>query len=63
MAQEKRIWTRQTQNTVNTGARLPLEIVNRLEAYCLATGATKSAVIIDALNAYLPQRERGGSEE
>jgi predicted DNA-binding protein len=45
------------QATVSTFARLPVPLSEKLDAHCAATGETKTAVIIAALEKYLP---RGG---
>lgn len=60
----KQEWHRTTQNSVNTGFRIPNDLYDRFVRYLKATGKGKTDVLIAALDAYLPRYdEEGGSEE
>ena len=61
---EKRVWHRETCDSVNTSCRVPKAIYKRMEEHMEQTSMTKSQIINAALDAYLPHYEmEGGSEE
>lgn len=60
----KQEWHRETQNSVNTGARIPNGLYARLMRYQQETGASKTDIINAALRKYLPTYgEEGEAEE
>ena len=60
----KQEWHRETRDSINTGFRIPRELYRRFEEFQHLTGATKTEIMIAALEVYLPEiEEEGGSEE
>ena len=60
----KQEWHRETRDSINTGFRIPKELYRRFEEFQHLTGATKTEIMIAALEVYLPEiEEEGGSEE
>lgn len=57
-------WVRETRYSVNTSARVPNELYNRLLQYQHETGLSKTDIINDALSVYLPRYDdqEGGRE-
>ena len=61
---KKREWSRETYDSINTGFRIPKPLYQRFEIYQERTGATKTEIMIAALEAYLPHyAKEGGCEE
>lgn len=57
-------WVRETRYSVNTGARIPNALYNRLRRFQLERGWNKTDIINAALEAFLPHYDddqEGGS--
>lgn len=59
----KQEWHRATQNSVNTGFRIPNDLYARFMHYLHETGKGKTDVLIAALDAYLPHYDQEGGGE
>ena len=59
----KRQWSIQTSNTRSIGARLPNELYERLNAFCIQHGYTTTELVRAALEHYMDEIEDSGKED
>lgn len=61
---KKRDWHRETRDSINTGFRIPKELYQRFQSYQNDTGWSKTQIMVEALERYLPYYdEEGGGED